>query len=66
MGAQPQCLGSIHLAACCGHATGPHGGGAVQLSPQSSHRPWAHNASDKVQGDGQGGDILMCGMGPCL
>ena len=29
MGAQPQCLGSIHLATGCGHVTGPHGGGAV-------------------------------------
>ena len=50
-GAQPQHLGSIHMAAGCSHAMDPHGGGAVQLLPWSSHRPWAHNASDAVQGD---------------
>ena len=51
-GAKPGCLGSIHLATSCSHAVGPHGGGAVWLSSQSSCRPQAGNAGGAVKGDG--------------
>ena len=59
MGAQPGQLGSIHLAASCSHAMGPHGSGAVRLSLWSGHRPQASNAGDAVQGDEQG-QIYLC------
>ena len=52
------------MAAGCGHATGPHGGRAVQLSPQSICRPWACNASDTVHLTDEAGTYLCVVQAP--
>ena len=50
VGSHARCLGPVHVAPECVHATGHHEGGTVWLPLQKCHGPWCCDASDGVQG----------------